>query len=442
MHKLLPLEQSQPLYDGVGSRAVEARALMRKPDLMQDAGLAVAKLALALYAGHGSIWVACGPGNNGGDGRVAAQRLGALGLPVSLADAPPADTSLVIDALFGLGLARPPAGAHAERIACINALGATVLAIDLPSGLNCDTGMPMGTAVRADHTLALLTLKPGLLTGAGRAHVGTLWFDALGEEPMQAPSASLIGRDSLAPWRSRNPLAHKGTQGDVNIAAGSMPGAARLAARAALAAGAGRVFAEVEDALRPELLHWDGDSMATVVAGCGGGAAIAARLPALVQKAPRLVLDADVLNAIAADAALAEILRHRARPTLLTPHPLEAARLLGSTVGEVQADRLMAAAQLAARFNCAVALKGSGTVIAEPGRTPAINGSGGPALATAGSGDVLAGWAGGLWAQAPALDAFEIACAAVHWHGLAGETQPQGPLMAHALIERMGELNL
>ncbi len=443
MRKLLPLARSLPLYDGVGSRAVEARALARKPDLMEDAGLAVARLALALYPGHGSIWVACGPGNNGGDGRVAARHLRALNLPVSTGDEPPADTSLVIDALFGLGLARPLEGAHAERIARINALDAIVLAVDLPSGLNCDTGMPMGTAVHADHTLALLTLKPGLLTGAGRAHVGTLWFDALGEEaPGEAPSATLIGGECLAPWRSRNPLAHKGTQGDVQVASGSMPGAARLAARAALAAGAGRVFTEIEDALRPELLHWDGQSHATVVAGCGGGAAIATRLPALLQEALRLVLDADALNALAQDAALAEALRRRSHPTLLTPHPLEAARLLGSSVAEVQADRLQAAAEIAARFKSTVVLKGSGSVIAAAGRTPAINGSGGPALATAGSGDVLAGWAAGLWAQAPELDAFEVACAAVHWHGLAGETQAQGPLLAHILIERMGQLGI
>ena len=448
MIRLLPAALPWPLYGSAGSRAVEQQALARRPALMEDAGLAVAKLALALHAargGQGSIWVACGPGNNGGDGRIAARRLAALGLAVSTADVAPPDTRLVVDALFGLGLKRAIEGVWAKRIAQINTLAesgqACVLAIDLPSGLDCDRGQPLGVAVRADHTLALLTLKPGLLTGAGRAHVGTLWFDALDETPGPAPTAMLIGRQSLAPWSKRDALSHKGTQGDVQIVAGSMPGASRLAARAALAAGAGRVFAELEDPQRPELLRWDGRALATVVAGCGGGDLIAARLPTLLEHAPRLVLDADALNAIAQDAALATQLRARAQATLLTPHPLEAARLLGRSVADVQSDRLHAAQTLADRYGCTLVLKGSGSVIAAPARVPAINGSGGPALATPGSGDVLAGWAGGLWAQHPGLDAFAVACAAVHWHGLAGDTQAHGPLRANDLIERMAALD-
>ncbi|MBV8604509.1 MAG: NAD(P)H-hydrate dehydratase [Pelomonas sp.] len=442
MFKVLPAAAALPLHGSAGSRRVERRVLARRPDLIEDAGLAVAKLALALHRG-GGVWVACGPGNNGADGRVAARHLAAQGLAVSTDDAPPPDTGLVVDALFGLGLARPLEDAWAARVAQINALAgrATVLAVDLPSGLDAERGVAHGSAVRADHTLALLTLKPGLLTGAGRACAGTLWFDALGEAPADAldgaPTATLIGRDRLAPWRTRDPLAHKGTQGDVQVVAGSMPGAARLAARAALAAGAGRVYAEVDDALRPELLRWDGRALATVVAGCGGGARIVWRLPALLDAAPRLVLDADALNAIARDPALAAALRARAAPTLLTPHPPEAARLLETDAAAVQADRLGAARALAARYACTVVLKGSGSVVAAPGRVPAVNGSGGPALATPGSGDVLAGWAGGLWAQRPGLDAFDVACAAVHWHGLAGDTQAHGPLRANELIERM-----
>jgi len=448
MHKVLPADTAWPLFGSAGSRAVEQRALARRPGLMEDAGLAVAKLALALYAAQGArgrIWIACGPGNNGGDGRVAARHLAALGLSVSTADQAPGDTTFVIDALFGLGLTRAIEGPWAERIARINALAGTgqaqVLAVDLPSGLDSDRGQPLGATVRAHHTLALLTLKPGLLTGAGRAYAGTLWLDTLDEAPAEPPTATLIGRDALGPWRARDVLAHKGTQGDVQVAVGSMPGASRLAARAALTAGAGRVFAETDDPLRPELLHWSGQRLDTVVAGCGGGELIAMRLPTLLEQAPRLVLDADALNAIARDASLAARLQSRSQPTLLTPHPLEAARLLASTVADVQADRLRAGLALAAAFRCTVVLKGSGSVIASPSRAPAINGSGGPALATAGSGDVLAGWAAGLWAQQPTLDAFDIACAAVHWHGLAGETRALGALRANDLIERMSTLD-
>jgi hydroxyethylthiazole kinase-like uncharacterized protein yjeF len=157
------------------------------------------------------------------------------------------------------------------------------------------------------------------------------------------------------------------------------------------------------------------------------------------------VLDADALNAIAADATLRGLLQARraqGQATVLTPHPLEAARLLDLAGGaEIQADRLAAAAALSGRYGCTVILKGSGSVIASPELPPAINSSGSAALATAGTGDVLAGWLGGLWAQQPAHSAHELACAATYWHGLAGETQQAGPLRAADLIERMHALH-
>jgi len=447
--KLLPLDESLPLYDGLGSRAVEAHALARKPDLMEDAGLSVAKLALVLYSGQGHIWVACGPGNNGGDGHVAARHLIAKGLPVSMADEPPEDTSLVIDALFGLGLTRPPEGAYAERIARINALHASVLAVDLPSGLNCDTGMPIGIAVSADHTLALLTLKPGLATGVGREHCGQLWFDDLGEKPDEVPTATLIGRDVIAPFiKPAAQSANKGSQGDVLVVGGApgMRGAALLAARAALASGAGRVWCglldgghDLPDACRPELMHAAPDAdlqrYGVVAAGCGGGTQIEALLPNLLRDAQRLVLDADALNAISREAPLARALKRRGAPSLLTPHPLEAARLLGTDTASVQANRLAAAQELATRYRATIVLKGSGTVIAAPGdRRPAINSSGSGTLATAGTGDVLAGWTAGLWARHPEASAFDVACAAVHLHGLAGGGRP---LLAADLVNAL-----
>jgi hydroxyethylthiazole kinase-like uncharacterized protein yjeF len=225
-----------------------------------------------------------------------------------------------------------------------------------------------------------------------------------------------------------------------------MQGAARLAARAALACGAGRVYldllglpeGEPADAGRPELMrgHLGALPGAVGVIGCGGSDAIAALLPSLLAQLSRAVVDADALNAIAADTGLQALLKSRpAGTTLLTPHPLEAARLLGRDTASVQADRLAAAQTLAARLGCTVVLKGSGSVIASPGARPAVCASGGAALATAGSGDVLAGWLGGLWAQAPDTDAHAIACMGVDAHGRAGEVA--GVLRAGDLIERL-----
>ena len=240
-----------------------------------------------------------------------------------------------------------------------------------------------------------------------------------------------------------------------------MTGAALLAARAAHAAGAGRVFVSLLepdlpaqqmalDPARPELMFrrawWSGApaaiAAATIVAGCGGGDAIRAVLPRLLSLAARLVLDADALNGIAADPGLQAQLAARAQrghATVLTPHPLEAARLLGTDAArDVQVDRLHAARTLADRFGCVVVLKGSGTVIAEPGRAPHINPTGNAALATAGTGDVLAGWLGGLWAaEGPSSAGFDAAIAAVWLHGAAADASSFAPLRAADLVEAM-----
>jgi hydroxyethylthiazole kinase-like uncharacterized protein yjeF len=206
------------------------------------------------------------------------------------------------------------------------------------------------------------------------------------------------------------------------------------------------------DALRPELMFrrgWTHSAPAvlgasTVVCGCGGGDAVRAPLPRLLSLAKRLVLDADALNALASDDALVTLLRARAGrglASVMTPHPLEAARLLGCTTAEVQADRLLAAQDLAARNLCVVVLKGSGSVIAAPGQVPRINSTGNAALATAGTGDVLAGWLGGRWAQIDSGDeaaaAFAVAVRAVAEHGAAAEPQPSGALLAGDLIDRL-----
>jgi ADP-dependent NAD(P)H-hydrate dehydratase / NAD(P)H-hydrate epimerase len=236
-----------------------------------------------------------------------------------------------------------------------------------------------------------------------------------------------------------------------------MAGAAWLAAGAALAAGAGRVYASLFDpnspSPRPELMTrtawWREETPAvlaatTVACGCGGGDAVREALPALLAHAGRLVLDADALNTIASDPMLRAQLARCRGATLLTPHPLEAARLLGCSTHEVQADRLAAAQRVADTCNATVLLKGSGTVVASPGETIAINPTGNPSLATAGSGDVLAGWAAGSWAQQPTLPAHAVAAAAAWQHGAAADhfaaQHPSAPLRAADLIERLAAL--
>ena len=450
--RIAPGEVGAWLHDTEASRAVEAAALARHAPhvLMQRAGLAVARLALAVAPHAQRVWIACGPGNNGGDGLVAARHLQRAGWAVhvtlcgdaarapddarrALAEAvgdglqvsaapPDGAVDLVIDALLGLGATRAPHGAIADAIVAIEAQrDAIVLAVDLPSGLHADTGQRTGTvAVRASHTLSLLTLKPGLFTAAGRDHAGQIWLDALGETPTgDTASARLAGAAALNELAARPHASHKGSFGDVAVVGGAagMTGAALLAARSALASGAGRVFVGLLDAAAPrydptraELMFrpqwWRGDAAqiarCTVVCGCGGGEAVRDALPVLLARCPRLVLDADALNAVATDPGLRRQLRQRAgrgMATVLTPHPLEAARLLDSDSTAVQADRLRAANGLAQTLCCVVLLKGSGSVIAAPDALPVINPSGNGLLASGGSGDVLAGWIAGIWAQ-------------------------------------------
>lgn len=458
---------AQPLHHVEASRLLEHAAATGLPAhaLMQRAGLALARLALALAPHAKTIWVACGPGNNGGDGLEAAMHLRQwgkeavvtwLGNPsnapadaahssararaagVSFSETPPANFDLCIDALLGIGSIRPPAGRMADWMALINAGAAPVLAVDVPSGLDASTGDAPAWAVRAQHTLSLLTLKPGLFTAMGRDHAGEVWFDALGTT-MEAASAAATAFLSGAPKPALRPHdSHKGRYGDLAVIAGApgMTGAALLAASAALHAGAGRVLVGLLDGgtltvtpEQPELMFRSVDSLAvqsmTVVCGCGGGDAIRGPLSRILASSPRVVMDADALNALASDAQLETLLRARAqrqRATVLTPHPLEAARLLGTSAMQVQHNRLAAAQQLAQRFDCTVVLKGSGTVIAAPGQIPAINPTGNAKLATAGTGDVLAGLLGARLAAG--ASAFQAACDAVYQHGWVAEHWP------------------
>ncbi|OGB06223.1 MAG: NAD(P)H-hydrate dehydratase [Burkholderiales bacterium RIFCSPHIGHO2_12_FULL_61_11] len=487
---------SPPLYSVAATRRIERQAAARLPPhtLMQRAGLAIARLALALAPHAQRIWVACGPGNNGGDGFEAALHLhqwgktvlvtwtglptDKTGLPpdahasreralaagVPMATEPPQDFDLCIDALLGIGATLDPKRASTalmqQWLELMQASPAPRLAVDVPSGLAADTGVtPSVNATTSiahyalpkmaagTFTLSLLTLKAGLFTANGRDSAGKVWFDDLGINleagtTIVQPCAWLLGADrATQPLRIKAPHAsHKGSFGDVAVVGGQstassathMTGAALLAARAALHAGAGRVFVALlgsdgptVDLEQPELMFRTPEALdlkhQAVVCGCGGGEAVKTVIAKVLSTATRAVLDADALNAIAMDTQLQTLLKarhhrhHGTCSTVLTPHPLEAARLAGTTAAEVQADRLTAARQLAERFQCVVVLKGSGTVIAAPGQQPCINATGNALLATAGTGDVLAGMIGAYMASG--LSAFEAACGAVFAHG-------------------------
>lgn len=496
---------SEPLHSIAATRELERQAAAGLPPhtLMQRAGLSVARLALALAPHAQHIWIACGPGNNGGDGFEAAMHLrqwgkavtvtwtglpaGKTSLPpdaqasreralaagVPMAAKPPPNFDFCIDALLGIGgtldAGRKDTALILDWLALMQASGAPRLAVDVPTGLDADTGFATqliaisqdGIWAIGTFTLSLLTLKPGLFTAQGRDRAGQVWFDDLGAGSAPGasnkPDAWLLGADrATQPARHATAHAsHKGSFGDVAVLGGEstthshMAGAALLAARAALHAGAGRVFvallgnpALAVDPQQPELMFRAPEALdltqQVVVCGCGGGDAVRAVLPKVLSAAHRLVLDADALNAIAADTQLQTQLiarHHRGYSTVLTPHPLEAARLAGITPKQVQADRLATSRQLAERFQCVVVLKGSGTVIAAPGRPSAINSTGNALLATAGTGDVLAGMLGA--GMAGGLGAFEAACGAVFTHGRVADEWPNGrPLTASALAGR------
>ena len=309
-----------------------------------------------------------------------------------------------------------------------------------------------------------MTLKPGLFTAHGRDASGEVWLDTLDSPGHELDlsafqvSACLSGAPMPLP---RQHASHKGSYGDVAVIGGApgMTGAALLAGSAALHFGAGRVFVAlldggsmVVDANQPELMFrpldkLDLDAM-TAVCGCGGGDAVRHALARVLSSRGPLVLDADAINAIASDSQLQSQLRARASrhlATVLTPHPLEAARLLGATASMLQANRLAAAQQIAELYGCTVVLKGSGTVIAAPGQTAAINPTGNAALATAGTGDILAGMIGarlaaafskhhaGKQANEGARDtanhgaglAFQAAIEAVYLHGKTADDWPR-----------------
>jgi hydroxyethylthiazole kinase-like uncharacterized protein yjeF len=459
-------------------------------NLMQKAGTAVAALARELLQGdNGPIMVVAGHGNNGGDALVAALQLKTsrhrvIVVLVAEADALPNEAaealakwiasggsvqseipsdmrfSVVIDGLFGIGLQRPLQENHAALVQQINALDCPVLAIDIPSGLHADSGRVLGSAVKATHTLTLLARKPGLYTLDGPDHVGMVHFDDLGMNDSGTPSSgSLITTDTLPIVPRRRLNSHKGLFGDVAVLGGSagMSGAVLLAARAALYCGSGRVYGgflaepPMLDTQQPELMLRHASAIAElgklscVIIGPGlGQSQTAVELLGLWlgQKIP-LLLDADALNLLAVKPHLQQALQRRQSATVITPHPLEAARLLACSSAEIQGDRITAALRLAQTFNAVCVLKGVGSICATLDGGWHINTSGNPGLASAGTGDVLAGIIGSLLGQG--FSAIDAARLGTYVHGAAADAlvkEGMGPvgLTASELIPTVRHL--
>ena len=455
-------------------RALEARAAARGEALMQRAGRAVAAAATDLARDTGdAILVVAGPGNNGGDAWVAAADLAdtfhrvtvldVTGKPPKAGDAQrarerlqrsgaavvhdwpeAARPALIVDGLLGIGLERDVDLAFAGLIARINASGIPVLAIDVPSGIDASSGAIRGLAIRATRTITFIAHKPGLHTGEGLDCRGELVLDdlGLGGEAARDATGWLLDPQAVQGWlapRARN--SHKGDFGALGIVGGNrgMVGAALLAARAALLCGAGKVRVGLltpeqpgVDVAHPELMLGavdDALAMDVIVAGPGAGRSPSATsvsaferatLPAIVALDKPIVLDADALNALAYNDALRSSLAARRRaPTILTPHPAEAARLLARKTAEVQARRLESALELASRLHAHVVLKGAGSVCASPDGRWAINTTGNPGLASGGTGDVLAGMIGALLCQG--LEAERALQYAVCLHGAAAD---------------------
>jgi hydroxyethylthiazole kinase-like uncharacterized protein yjeF len=431
-----------PVYLCEDIRRIERAAGDAEPALMERAGAAAAQIAATLAGDKGKhILVLAGPGNNGGDARVVAERLKEKFFRVTVAtrrdEIPEGSWGVVVDGLFGIGLARDITGEHAALVEYANRQRCPVLALDIPSGIHGDTGRILGCAVRATHTVTFIALKPGLLTLDGPDHCGEVRVEALGLDvaSLQAPNAWIaepaLFRSLLKP-RPRN--FHKGKAGSVAILGGAagMAGAALLAARAALKMGAGRVYAGLLDegisfdVQNPELMlrHPDdalGQDLDALVVGPGigdgerAGALVAA---ALASDLP-CVLDADALNLISENPELRQACARRSADTLLTPHPAEAARLLAVPTAEVQADRVKAATILSTNLSAHVVLKGNGSILVARDGHWFINASGNPGMASAGMGDVLAGILGALLAQRYSGESSLVL--GVHLHGAAAD---------------------
>ena len=463
----LPVE----VYSAASVRAMDRRAIEAHGipgyTLMQRAGEAAWAASRRHWPAARAIAVLCGPGNNGGDGYVVARLARSAGLDVRVVAVsdPNAlrgeaalayrdfsaaggstepcragafkDTDVVVDALLGTGVNRPVAGEFRAAIEQLNGLGVPVLALDVPSGLDADSGLTHGgPAVRATRTIAFVALTSGLYLGEAPDHVGMIEFAGLGlADDVRAHETPVLrridGRFAARALPPRHGSAHKGDHGRVVIVGGhAMPGAARLAGEAALRTGAGLVtvatIADVTAAVlagRPELIVRTPAtpqelndlfirSAIAIGPGLGMHAGTERAIETALGVAGGVVLDADALNHLAAKP-------RRSDRWILTPHPGEAARLLGLKTGDVQRDRLGAVRALVARYGGTCVLKGANTLVF--GQTPApwVCDRGNPGMATAGSGDVLTGVIAALLAST--REPLLAAAAGVFLHAEAGD---------------------
>ena len=477
---MTPASWLQPLPTASAMRAADAGAIaagVPGTTLMERAGAGLARVAAQLLPAAGPIAVLCGKGNNGGDGFVAARLLKDAGRDVRvfitvapdevtgdaahhLARLTPPPSPLggcnvldgctgAIDALLGTGVSGPPHGLVAHAIGLLNASALPVVACDVPSGVDGDTGAipDPQRAVQAIATVTFAAATPGLWIAPGKAHAGAVHVIDIGVLPDAAPAGLLNDDGVLAGLPSRTAASTKFTSGHVVVCGGSrgMTGAVCLTAEAAVRAGGGYVTAcvprsleaifevKLTEVMTRALPDSDGDltgeaadvvldalaahgGILTLGGGLGrtDGALACARAIALRVPAP-LVLDADAIAAFAGDA---DALSVRAYPTLVTPHAGELGRLLGTGSRAVQAQRLSSAREAARRSGAIVVLKGDDTLVASPDGRVAVSEGGAPALATAGTGDVLTGICGAFLAAG--LEPWHAACAGVRAHVLAG----------------------
>lgn len=460
--------------------------------LMEIAGRAAAEAAHEMWSQErGTVAIVCGRGNNGGDGLVIARYLVLWKVPVKVfivdksgsgavdmnteearanlriaqnlgvlvRPAPSdfssaiGDCSLLIDAMLGTGLDRELEGAYKDIVECMNRSKLRILAVDVPSGINSDTGQVMGVAIDAERTVTFGYLKPGLLQYPGAAHAGAISCVDIGLPELIGSSDQIYmttGDYVRGCLPIRKDDSHKGTYGSVLMIGGSagMFGAAGLAGHTALRTGAGLVTiaapksvvqhlpaAEIIYKILPETdagsiasdavapLIEEIDKAASLVIGPGISQHpdtvkfVHQLLPIIAEKKKPCVIDADALNAISQNPASFPVADSSS--FVMTPHPKELSRLMSSSVGEIQRDRISSVRKASTRYGCNVVLKGARTVISKPSGTVYINTTGNSGMATAGSGDVLSGIIGGLMAQG--VQPFEATVIGAYLHGTAGD---------------------